>query len=161
MEQSEAVKVMTKDLAKALKIKQGALASKVIPKGFHGTSTQYFTGLAENVATLSRSASAIYSVQEVGAKWIVIRSIRSARTCIGCIEMDGTRYKISKVVKHLEKILAIDDVSQYKEVQASFHFKTPGESSKNQLAAVKEIKAGGAILIPPFHFKCECYTDMG
>lgn len=158
---AEAVEIMKKDLAKALKIKQGQLASKVVPKGFHGTSNQYFSGLAENSATLARTAQSIYAIEDVGAKWIVIRSVRSSRTCLGCLAMDGQKFKTARMVKHLEKILSIDDVSEYKDIQPSFHFKTKGESTTKQKAEAKKIASSDQVRIPPFHFRCECYADMG
>lgn len=157
----EAVGVMKKDLAKALKISKGKLASKVVPKGFKGTADQYFSGLAENAGTLTRTSSSIYSVSEVGGKYIVVRSVRSSRTCAGCLAMDGTKYKTADAVKHLEKILAIDDVSDYGKVQPSFHFTKTDKSTPEQLAQAKELKESGAVYLAPFHFRCECYMDMG
>lgn len=158
---AEAVEIMQKDLSKALRVTKGKLASKVVPKGYHGTAEQYFSGLANNSATLARTSSSVYSMQEVGAEYIIVRSVRTSRSCAGCLAIDGQKYKTSSAVKHLEKILNIDDVSEYKDIQPSLHFKTTTSSTPEQLAEAKKLKTDGAIYLPPLHFRCECYTDMG
>ena len=157
----QAVEIMKKDMAKALKLQPGKLASKVVPKGFNGTANQYFHGLAENSATLARSSSSIYSILEVGGEYVISRSLRTARTCAGCLAMDGKKYKTAKVVTHLEKILNIGDISEYKDIQPSFHFKTEAESTDEQKALAKELKNDDTVRIMPYHFRCECYLDMG
>lgn len=158
---AEAVEIMQKDLSKALKLSKGKLASKVVPKGFHGTANQYFSGLAKNSATLARTSSTIYTIKDVGAKYVVVRSVRTSRTCVGCLAIDGQKYKTADAVSHLEKILSMDDISEYKDIQPSFHFTTKDKSTPEQLMAAQSIKESGAIHIPPHHFRCECYTDMG
>ena len=97
----------------------------------------------------------------MGGKYIIIRSVRTSRTCIGCLAIDGTKYKIADAVSHLEKILSIDDVSEYKDIQPYLHFTTKGDSTPDKLAEAEALKNSGVIYLPPLHFRCLCYTDMG
>ncbi len=155
----DAITAIKKDLERAFKLKGGALESKIVPKGFKGTANQYFSGLAEYSSSMARTSSSIYTMQDVGVEKVVIRSLKSARTCVGCLEMDGTVYKTKDVAAHMDKMLAVNDVSELKELQPFFHFDTPGNSTDKMKEDAKKV-SGGSVKTPPFHFLCECFLDM-
>ena len=59
-------------------------------------------------------------------------------------------------------IPSINDISEYSDIQPSFHFKKGSEeTTPAQSTQLKELKADGAVYLPLFHFRCACYTDMG
>ena len=159
----EGVAQMKRDLTKALRIKPGSLESKVIPPGYKGTAEKYFSGLADHTATLSRTTGSVYTLDSIGATEMVIRSLNTNRTCVGCLEMDGTKYKVADAKKHANKIINADSISDLKDIQPWFHFKPPSEYDADGLkvaeASAKE-SVDGQMHIPPFHFRCECFVDM-
>ena len=160
----EAAKVLKKDLAKAFKMKGGALESGVIPKGFKGTADAYFKGLSQNSATLARTSSNLNTLQYVGSKYIKIHSVKSSRTCLGCLAMDGTKYKIGEAVNHMTQMINASSLDELKEIQPSFHFKHSGAYSSDKLkeeTAKANSMASGAVRLPPFHFRCACYITRG
>jgi len=161
---AQAAKAMQKDLTKALRLKDGALESKVIPSGFKGTANQYFSGLVEHNGTMSRTSSALNSLLGVGVKKFKVYSIRSARTCLGCLAMHGKSFTVDDGVKHMNKLLGAESKDDLKEIQPSFHFESKdGYKNKDQLKAkMKEAKgiADAGIALPPYHFRCKCYVDM-
>lgn len=161
-----ATKAMKNDLAKALKLKSGALESKVVPKGFRGTADNYFKGLSQHTSTLARTSSNLNTLDYVGAEYVQIHSVRSARTCLGCLEMDGKKYKTKEAVAHMNKILTVDSIESLKKIQPSFHFKNSGEYEgnedklKEQKLKAKEM-VSQQMYLPPFHFLCECFITRG
>ena len=160
---NEAVEAMQLDLMKALKLEPGSLVSEVVPTGYRGTAESYFAGLADYTATLSRTTGDIMTLNEIEAKSMVVRSVRSSRTCVGCLQMDGTVIPVTEAMQHTNKKLAVDTIEDLKNVQPFFHFKSPSEYSEEGLkvaqASAKELTAD-ATLLPPFHFRCECFIDM-
>ena len=159
----EAVAQMKRDLSKALKMTPGQMESKVVPPGYTGTAESYFTSLADHTASLSRTTGAVFTMDEVDAKKMIIRSVRSKRTCLGCLEMDGMIYDVSKAKKHTDKMLGADNVGDLKKLQPFFHYKTPDEYSETELAnaqASAKAEANSGFKTPPFHFRCECFVDM-
>lgn len=162
---ADALDLMKRDLAKALKMKPGSLESKIVPKGFNGTADQYFQGLSEHAASTTRTASSIYTLEYVDAKYVKINSVRSARSCVGCLNMDGHSYKIADVVTHISNVLAVDSLDELKDIQPSFHFDKEETYGKEGLAKAnaeaKAIKNGDAVYLPPFHFRCECFVTYG
>jgi hypothetical protein len=161
--QKEALEQMKSDLAKALKMKPGSLASEVVPTGFKGTADEYFKGLAEHTSSMARTTSTLYTMEQVEAETMVIRSLKTSRTCAGCLQMDGTTYKVEKAVKHVEDIMSADSLDEIRDIQPSFHFDTPdkplSEAKSAQLKELKETKDSN-VRLPAFHFRCECYVDM-
>lgn len=163
LSREEAVARMQRDLSKALKMEPGQLESEVVPAGYRGTAESYFSGLADHTASISRTMGAITTMDEIDVQTMVVRSVRSNRTCVGCIAMDGQTYKVSTVKTHMNKLLAADNIDDLKEAQPWFHFKTPDEYSEKGLAeasAKAQTIVEGNIQIPPFHFRCECFVDM-
>lgn len=160
---SQAVTNMQSDLIKALKLEPGGLASEIIPTGYRGSAESYFAGLADFTASMSRTSGDLLTLDEIDAKTIVVRSVASNRTCVGCLQMDGTTYTVPSAVEHLNSKLAVDDVEELKKVQPFFHFKTPSEYSTESLKTVQGLAkelTEGAMFLPPFHFRCECFIDM-
>jgi len=164
---AEAGKAMQKDLSKALRITKGKLESKVVPKGFSGTADQYFKGLSQHGATMSRTASTVYALDDTGSKYIVIRAKNTNRTCLGCASMDGTKYKTKDAVNQMQKLLSAESIADLKLIQPSFHFQTPDkykpESLKEQKIKADAVakEAANNYALPSFHFRCECYVDRG
>lgn len=155
---AEATKAMKSDLAKALKMKVGGLESKIVPQGFSGTADAYFSGLAEGTASVARTASTLQTLSSVGAKKFVIRSVKSARTCIGCLGMDGTVYTVAEGMAHLNKMLKAENLDALKKVAPFFSFKVSGGNSEAKIKEAKNVSS--MVRTPPFHFRCECYIDM-
>jgi len=149
-----------KDLEKAFRLKPGALESKVIPPGFRGTAGQYFSGLAETQAQFSRTSSSLYAMNDAGAMRYVVRSLKTNRTCIGCISMDGQEFTVRRGLNHLEKMLNAETKEDLKAAQPSFHFDVPGANSPAKEAAAEKLLNDGKPRLPSFHFRCECYVDM-
>lgn len=149
------------DLAKALKLKGGALESAVVPKGFHGTAQQYFNGLSQHTATLARTSSNVYTLDYVEAKYLVVHSVRSSRTCLACLEIDGKKYKVSEAVSHVDSIMNAGSIDDLKDIQPWFHEKLPSEYKADELKdAKKQIKSqiNSGVNLPPFHWKCACFV---
>lgn len=159
-----AVPKMQADLAKALKIEAGSLASEVVPVGYRGTAESYFSGLADHTASMARTSGALTTLAEIDAKQFVIRSIKSSRTCLGCLAMDGQTYSVELGTKHMSEILAANNVEDLKDIQPFFHFKAPSDYTKEGLKEAKvsadELAKQSGVQIPPFHFRCECFVDM-
>jgi len=160
----DAVKQMKKDLSTALRLKSGKMIAKVVPGGFIGTAEEYFSGLAMHTASMARTSSSVYTMSDVGVKNMIVRSLKTNRTCAGCLEMDGTTYPVKDAMTHIDNILAVDSIDEIKKLQPSFHFDVPDAikpgSAKDQ--ALKELKdsKSEAVMLPTFHFRCECYVDM-
>lgn len=179
---AEAAKRMKRDLSKSLGLKSGKLESKVIPQGYHGTADAYFKGLVEHSATMARTSSSIITMDTIDAKWVQIFSIRSSTTCIGCLAMDGKKFKTGAALDHVNKLLSAKNSQELKEIQPWFHLEhgdiapldiingknkpgfdwdKVGNNSPAKSARAKEIANSKNVDLPPFHFKCYCYTDMG
>jgi hypothetical protein len=159
----EAIEKLKADLQKALKIDAGM----AVAEGFKGTADQYFTGLAESTASLSRVTGSVFVMEELEVKTLIVRSMRTNRTCEGCLAMDGTTYETVEAVKHIERLLGADSLDDLKEIQPSFHFDTPENMAKMgpdnaKSAALEQLKSvkDTNVMLPPFHFRCECYVDM-
>ena len=160
---SQAISAMQRDLVKALKLKPGTLESEIVPTGFRGTAENYFAGLADFTASMARTSGDLITLNEIDAQKIVVRSVASTRTCVGCLQMDGTTYTVPSAVEHMNNKLAVDDVDELKKVQPFFHFKAPKDYSEESLKVAQSLAkelTSDVTLLPPFHFRCECFIDM-
>lgn len=155
----EAGEALQADLMKAFRLDAGALESKVVPPGFRGKAKNYFIDLAENQAQMTRTTTLMYAMDDAGAKKYTIRSAKTNRTCLGCLNMDGEEYTVSAGLKVVNKLLAATDASELRKIQPSFHFKPDGDNSDAKVAEAASLK-GGKAKVPPFHFRCECYIQM-
>lgn len=155
----EAGEALQKDLMKAFRMDQGTLESKVVPPGFRGKADRYFVDLAEHQAQMARTSSLIYAMDDAGATKFTIHSVKTDRTCLGCLNMDGVEFSVPDGVKHVEKLLSANDVDELKAIQPSFHFKPDGENSPAKIAEAATHN-GGNVEVPPFHPRCECYVSM-
>lgn len=156
----QAGEALQKDLMRVFRLKKGALESKVVPKGFRGTAGQYFNGLAETQAQVSRTASSLYALSDAGADKFVIRSVKSDRTCQGCFNMDGQEFTVQRGINHIQKFMEAESKEDLKEIQPAFHYKVPGENSEAKEKEAKKLLSDGKVRVSPFHFKCECYIDQ-
>jgi len=155
---------LVNDLEKALRLKGGALESRVVPEGFKGTAEQYFKGIAEHTATTTRTGSHLTALQDAEVDRFIVRSLKTSRTCLGCIAMDGKTFTVKRGVSHFNKLLEADR-EELKELQPSFHYKSPSDySNAEALAQAKadasKMSKSDNVQLPPFHFRCECYVDM-
>ena len=155
----ELVEAVMSDVSKALHMELGSLASEVVPEGFRGLAEEYFKGISEHVATLTRTGSIMEALSDSDVQTFVIRSMQTDRTCIGCLEMDGETFEVEKGYDHFQSLVEADDEEQMAEIQPSFHFGAPGENSEDKLAELADLADAG-VMLPPFHFRCECYVDM-
>jgi len=133
------------------------------PGGFHGTSRQYFEGLAANAATVGRTHGQMRSFIDLGVTKYYINATVDRRTCEVCLHMDG-------------KVFAIDHGSR--QLNAELGAKTPQDiksvhpwTNLSRLQAVSP-KAGpvgpddagkladAGFSLPPFHYRCRCTVDV-
>jgi len=157
--EKEAGAALQADLMKAFRLDEGALESKVVPAGFRGKAKSYYIDLAENQAQLTRTTTMMYALDDVGAEKYTIHSVKTNRTCLGCLNMDGVEYTVASGKKHVDKLLGASTVADLKKIQPSFHFKPEGENSDAKVAEAAALP-GTQPSVPPFHFRCECYISM-
>ena len=152
------------DVAKALRVAKGKLASDVVPPGFRGTADQYFRGVSNYGETMTRTSSTLSALKDVGVKKFVIRSLKTDRTCLGCLEMDGQQYSVADGLAHQQKMFDAESKDELRAIQPMFHYDAPGTySNPEKLASAKadaKAEASEGVRVPPFHFRCQCYVDM-
>lgn len=152
------------DVAKALRVAKGKLASDVVPPGFRGTADQYFSGVSNYGETMSRTSSTLSALKDVDVKKFVIRSLKTDRTCLGCLEMDGQEYSVDDGLAHQQKMFDAESKDELRAIQPMFHFDAPGTyKDPERLASEKanaKAQASEGVRLPPFHFRCQCYVDM-
>lgn len=157
-----------KDLATVGKLVKGRLIKELgrvaSPGGFHGSSAQYFEGLAANAATVSRAHGQMSSFMRIGATQYEITNPNDSRTCPICSHMDGKVFTVEQGSAQLGQELAATKPDDIKKVHPWIGVSrmktlspTPGaKGSKGQ--SDKLAKAGFSM--PPFHFRCRCAIDI-
>lgn len=149
-----------KKIAEKLLIELGMVRS---PKGFNGSSPQYFEGLVANAATVARGHGQLNSFLQVGiAKYTVINP-DDERTCERCHHMEGKTFTVQQGADQMHAELKAKTPDQVREAHPWMTAKglksispKSGKSGSSDSAALA--KAGQAL--PPYHFKCRCTIDV-
>lgn len=137
------------------------------PGGFHGSTEQYFEGLAANAATVARAHGQLSSFMRVGATRYEIVNPRDRRTCPVCNHMDGKTFTVQQGANQMFAELKATDPDEIKKVHP-WHSKKeldkisakPGQLKGKAGAKDSADLANAGFSIPPFHFRCRCAVDI-
>lgn len=140
-----------------------ALGKVETPEGFHGSSKQYFEGLAANAATVARAHGQMRSFADIGISAYVIVNPDDERTCDHCGHMNGKVFKLKQGLDQMQAVLKAKNPKQVRAAHPWIGYKgLKGISSKAGAAGAEDAdalaKAGQAL--PPFHFRCRCTADI-
>lgn len=127
-----------------------------IPKGWSGSTQQYFDGVAANAATVSRIHGQMRAMVEMGIERYEIINALDERTCSRCNMMNGAVLDVRKSYQQIVDIIggppgaAATGAPWLSEADFASRFQTKGASGLQD----------DGVGYPPFHFKCRCSVDI-
>ena len=124
-----------------------------IPRGWRGTSIQYFEGLATNAATVGRVHGSMRAMSEIGATKYTIVNPDDERTCERCKFMDGKSFEVRRAQA------AIDEETEEGLTPTNIKARHPFSRDVAELRSSSDLLRDG-YGYPPFHFRCRCTVDI-
>jgi hypothetical protein len=127
-----------------------------IPKGWSGSTLQYFDGVAANAATVSRIHGQMHAMIELGFDRYEVVNGLDERTCVRCEAINGDTLEVRKSYQQMVEVIggppgAIPAGHPWlSETDFMSKYKSSGA------AGLQGVGAG----YPPFHFKCRCTIDI-
>lgn len=135
-----------------------------IPKGFNGSSKQYFEGLVANSATTQRVSSQLNVFDRAGFTKYEIVNPDDHRTCEKCQHLDGKQFFVSDGKSIISSVLNAKNPSQIKEIHPFITPRKAIELTNGHIGPAGTNKtrrlASGGYVMPPFHFRCRCNIDI-
>ncbi len=131
-----------------------------VPKGFNGTTRQYFDALSANVTTTTRVFSQLKSFQDVEINEYTISNPGDSRTCSRCALLDGKSFKVADGANQMNKIINAKSPDDIKAIQPWLSEKRFLEISERYEKIGMKAFTDDKIILPPFHFKCRCTIDI-
>jgi len=140
------------------------LGTVVTPGGFHGSSIQYFEGLAANAATVARTFGQIRSFTDVEVGQYSIVNPIDSRTCPICGHMDGKVFKLeqgqSQMARELEAENPEDIKALHPWLKIGDLLKLSAKPGRQRTGADSAKLSAAGLSLPPFHFRCRCTVDV-
>lgn len=135
----------------------------IVPKGFTGTSRQYFKGVVANAVTVARVQGQMRSFIDLGVTRYEIVNPLDERTCEVCSHMNGKIFTIEHGIKVMEAEIAATNPAGVKKAHPWMHGKELKQiSPKAGAVGMKDAQklADAGFSLPPFHFLCRCTADV-
>lgn len=131
-----------------------ALFTGKVPKGlkplfgktFPKRTASYWKGLANNTVTRGREMGHVGGYVEGGIKEIEIVAIIDDLTSPICLDMNGRRFEIERVVQLRDDLIASEDPEKVKQV-------APWRSV-DDIAGLSDADLPAGMEFPPYHFNC-------
>lgn len=130
--------------------------------GFRGSQRQYFEGLVANAATTSRNYGKMRTYRDLGIKKFEIRNPIDERTCSRCHTMNGKTFTVDQGSEMIERSLSARTPNAIKQIHPWKSDKWYNENTKVGAAGPVDAAnlAAAGVILPPYHFKCRCVTDV-
>lgn len=133
------------------------LKSVGIPSGWRGTDTDYFEGLAANVATNARVQGQLESFSRIKVVTYEIVNPMDNRTTPFCADMNGTLFTVADGMNQLSNMRAAKTPDGIRSAAPWVSAKTAaGIRAKGGSKAL----AAAGLALPPYHFRCRTTIDV-
>jgi hypothetical protein len=151
-----AAEIMRTSIAKTLE-------EVATPRGFIGTSNQYFEGLVANAMTVARVQGQLRSFADVGIRRYTIVNPGGSRICEVCAHMQGKTFTLEQGLKQTEIEFSSnepDDIRTFHPWLGLGDMKkispNPGDKGDGDSKALAE----AGLSLPPYHYRCRCTIDV-
>lgn len=127
-----------------------------IPDGFHGSSKNYFEGLAANAVTSARVYGQLNSFIKLGVTTYTLVNPMDGRTSEICAELNGYEFKLADAEAQMAKLASAKTPDAYK---AAKPWLATDKLMSLAARGVGALTRAGQ-MFPPFHFRCRTTVDV-